>query len=193
MGRQFGVHHCQRQPRGITPPGEESHQPAPFPLVEPVSRCRAGAAGQASTYQFGGLSTIVRDVDVRHRISDVDLRNAFVPQFSLERPARPATPPTASSHPFRGELSVVDQPPHPDAFHCLVDSVCGVILLHQPVAQFVLTAWPIPQQPQRRGGGLVGLGGQRREVLGGRGPRLDRGDGRPELVRIEPRALAAGI
>lgn len=193
MGRQLGIYHGQGQPRGITPTGEESHQPAPLSLISPAGRCGARTTGQAFTDQFGSLSTIIRDVDIRHRIGDMSLRHALVTQLPLERPPRPAPPAAATAHPLRGEIRIVYQSPHPDAVQRLVHSVRGVLFVQQALAQLVLATWPVAQQPQRHGGRLVGLGGQRRQILGARRPRFDRGDGSPELVGVELRTLTAGM
>ena len=131
MGRQLGIHHGHGQPRGIAPPGEERHESTPFPGAS-RSAGRAGRASrQTSAHEFRGLQTFIGIVYIGHRVGDVGLRDAHVPELAFQGAAGSTPPPPTTPHPFRSELRVVDQAPHPDAVDRLVDRLCRVFLLGQ--------------------------------------------------------------
>ena len=144
MGRQLGIHHGQGQPRGITPPGQEGHQSATLPFL----RTWAGPAattGQSGANEFGRLPAILRDIDIRHRIGDMRLRHALVPEFPFESPARLTAATTPTADPLGRELRVVDQTPHPDPVQRLVDGLDRVLLVQQSSTQLVLAAGPVSE------------------------------------------------
>ncbi len=84
MGRQFGIYHSQCQPRGITPASKESDQASPLTLVSLTGQRAGRPPSQPRTHQFSRLRTIVRHIDIRHRLSDVGLRDTLVPEFPLQ-------------------------------------------------------------------------------------------------------------
>lgn len=145
MGRQFSIYHSQCQPRGITPAGQEGDQTSFLTLVCPPGDPAGGTAGQARTHQFSRLCAIVRHVDIGHRLSNVRLCDALVPEFTLQGTPRAAPTSATASYPFRGEVRIVDQAPHSESVHGLVYRRRRMLLLHQSLPQLVLAAGPVSE------------------------------------------------
>lgn len=128
MSRQFGIHHGQCQPRGITPPCQEGHQSATLPFLRGRAD-PAAAACQSRTDEFSRPAAIIRDIDVRHRLGDMGLPHALVTKFPFERTTRLTTTATPATYPLGREVRIVDQAPRTDTVQRLVDNLARVLLL----------------------------------------------------------------